>query len=295
MAQELKDELKEENDKSYQYIRKYTPVDKLNANFLSLKSENFNGIYVILLTTGSFNPIHEGHIDMMINAKNELEKQFTNIKVIQGYLSPTHDNYLKNIKFKSKPNDYISSKYRFKMIKLLCNKSKWLSLDKWECKQNNWQSFTNVSKHLLNQFKRHSKYSKLFQLNRLQLYYVCGLDVADKCQLWNGKMFLQYGIRLLIVRRPGILGVPLKSNELFGIICVNISDVEYDRSSTIIRELIRQKNWIELKKHINNDMIDFIKNNHKLRKKLGESKLDKLNSGGKKRYLVSSNVKITQF
>ena len=63
-----------------------TPVSKL----IDFKEKKENP--VVLLSTGGFDPIHDGHIYMMEFAKEALEKK--GYHVIGGYLSPSHESYV---------------------------------------------------------------------------------------------------------------------------------------------------------------------------------------------------------
>jgi nicotinic acid mononucleotide adenylyltransferase len=60
-----------------------TPVDKLKKPITNKP--------VVLLTTGGFAPVHEGHLYMMAAAKDKLTEQ--GYEVIGGYISPSHDAY----------------------------------------------------------------------------------------------------------------------------------------------------------------------------------------------------------
>ena len=73
----------------------------------------------ILLATGSFNPIHTGHVDMMNFAKKELES-LGKYTVIGGFMSPSHDSYV------STKGSYIGSDDRIEMIKLAVEDSDWI-------------------------------------------------------------------------------------------------------------------------------------------------------------------------
>ena len=107
---------------------------------------NKNEELVILLTTGSLNPIHSGHIDMMNFAKKELESYKKNSKkytVIGGFISPSHDEYVS-----TKPS-YICSNDRVKMIKAAVKNSYWIECDEWECKQSGFVDFPQVCEKFL--------------------------------------------------------------------------------------------------------------------------------------------------
>ena len=44
----------------------------------------------VLLTTGAMNPIHLGHVEMLVHARNTLEERH-GFRVLAGFLSPSHD------------------------------------------------------------------------------------------------------------------------------------------------------------------------------------------------------------
>lgn len=96
-----------------------------NLNKLKLDKEN-----VVLIKTGSLNPIHRSHISNMIKTKYYLENIY-NLNVIGGYISPTHDQYVK----RKLGKEFISSQHRIHMCQKAIeeeNQQHWLSVDKAE-------------------------------------------------------------------------------------------------------------------------------------------------------------------
>ena len=89
---------------------------------LSFSSKKKNKI---LLTTGSFGPFHKGHLNMMLQAKKELENE--GYHVAGGYISPSHDNYVL-----TKDNMHLSIYDRIDSIEDLIEEEKWLMLDRYE-------------------------------------------------------------------------------------------------------------------------------------------------------------------
>jgi nicotinic acid mononucleotide adenylyltransferase len=79
-------------------------LDSLSLNEESIQSPYFLSIptfnkkldpskkNIVLISTGGFSPVHDGHIYILETAKYELEKQGYNI--VCGYLSPSHDDYV---------------------------------------------------------------------------------------------------------------------------------------------------------------------------------------------------------
>ena len=105
--------------------------------------------FSILLTTGSLNPIHSGHIDMMDYAKKELEG--LNYNVIGGFMSASHDSHV------STKTNYIRSNNRLEMIKLAVKESQpdWIECDEWECKQKDFIDYPQVCKEFSKEINEH--------------------------------------------------------------------------------------------------------------------------------------------
>ena len=98
-----------------------TPVSKIIENMKDKDIKN----PVVLLTTGGFDPIHEGHLYMMDFAKKVLEKNGYN--VVGGYLSPSHESYVS-----TKPYYKINSYERLDLCQECVKDSKWLMIDPFE-------------------------------------------------------------------------------------------------------------------------------------------------------------------
>ena len=96
-----------------------TPVSKIIENISGKKNP------VVLLSTGGFYPVHNGHIEMFELAKNVLEKN--GYDVVGGYFSPSHQHYVKN-----KPNFKISTPDRIEKCWQTIQDFSWLMVDPWE-------------------------------------------------------------------------------------------------------------------------------------------------------------------
>ena len=146
-----------------------TPLQKIVNKIDNLSDKNPYNKFAILLTTGAFCPIHEGHIEMMELAKKELEDQ--GICVLGGYLSPANDEY---VKYKCK-NTAISASHRIVLCNQKIAKNDWLMVDKWESYYNDKDIyFTYVIKRLKRYISKHIK-----KIRNIDLYYVFGADNAD--------------------------------------------------------------------------------------------------------------------
>lgn len=103
---------------------------------LSILHENLNGAtdtnreYVVLLKTGALSPVHRAHISNMIRTKEYLERVH-NFRVIGGYLSPSHDQYVE-----AKLNEeFIVGRHRIQMCEEAikeANQQHWLGIDQAE-------------------------------------------------------------------------------------------------------------------------------------------------------------------
>lgn len=161
---------------------------------------------VVLLSTGSYNPVHRLHIQILVAAKQELEKH-SNCKVLHGLLSPSHDCYVKG----KVGNGYLSASDRIKCLELALQEEgedlNWIKVDKWECSQTEFVNFDAVAVHLRASYIQRmnrvldagTNKSLRSWLSKFMVVFVCGADVAFKMRLFCG---LGPTIGVAIVDRP---------------------------------------------------------------------------------------------
>merc|ERR1712083_88196 len=105
---------------------------------------------------------------------------------------------------------------------------------------------------------------KLLDRKRLVLYYCCGLDHARKCGLLQGRLKF-YDVGTLVVRRPTkeLQHIKLKSDAKKALVVVDAPPVDFDRSSTIVRDLMKAKKWKELEKYLHPSVIEYLREDPK--------------------------------
>ena len=84
---------------------------------------------IVLLSTGGFSPIHNGHIDMMELAKDALVQQ--GHVVLGGYLSPSHDTYVST---KHKGEARLLDEHRIRLCHEAVALNEWIMVDPWEAR-----------------------------------------------------------------------------------------------------------------------------------------------------------------
>lgn len=139
-----------------------TPVSKIIDNLDKTKSNN----PVVLLTTGGFDPIHDGHLYMMDFAKKTLEEN--GYDVVGGYFSPSHDSYVT-----TKPYSKTSSSERVALCQEIVKDSNWLMIDPWESMYvKTYINFTDVIQRLELYLKKHVN-------SNIKVAYVFGGDNSE--------------------------------------------------------------------------------------------------------------------
>lgn len=118
-----------------------TPIFKILHRFNEFK--NSKKPFVVILNTGSYSPIHLGHIQMMESAYEVLSEQYV---VLGGYFSPSHDKYVSQ---KYSGTAAYHSDARIDLCENLIYNHPYLMIDPWEARYNDVPiNFTNVIIHL---------------------------------------------------------------------------------------------------------------------------------------------------
>lgn len=137
-----------------------TPFFKILNNIKDAKNP------VVILSTGGFCPIHDGHLYMMEEAKKILE--INGYDVVGGYFSPSHDNYVLN-----KPNVSISSSHRIYNCQKAVINSDWIMIDPFEANYiKTYVNFTEIINRL-------ELYLRKYVNKKIKVAYVFGADNAE--------------------------------------------------------------------------------------------------------------------
>lgn len=197
------------------------PIDQIKSSLFECKNKDQTKI--ILLSTGSYCPIHRMHIDIFDIAKNYLEEHYETC-IVGGYISPSHDSYV-GPKMQEAEFNSIDSKDRIAMTKLAIKESKsdWIAVSSWEAKQTRFVNFPEVLQY-------HQKYiNHYFPKDNIKIYYLCGLDHVLKCNSTSRN------IPVIGITRKGTR-IPKKLGKVI-VVPVDL-DKYSDFSSTEIRKRI---------------------------------------------------------
>ncbi|KAM8927359.1 nicotinamide/nicotinic acid mononucleotide adenylyltransferase 1 [Pelodytes ibericus] len=93
---------------------------------------------IVLLATGSFNPITVMHLRLFELARDYLQET-GKYKVIKGIISPVGDGY--------KKKGLVEASHRLAMAKLAVQTTDWVEVDPWECSQPEWVETVRVMRH----------------------------------------------------------------------------------------------------------------------------------------------------
>lgn len=138
-----------------------------------LKENHNNKKKIVLLTTGSYNPIHRMHLTMLKIAKDHLEEVMPDIEVLCGFISPSNDDYVK-----SKRVDAIPIAERVKMIESAIEEYNCdldIKLHLWEASAPHFVDFPYVQDYIQKEIY------KKFPNENIIVVYVCGLDLVLTC------------------------------------------------------------------------------------------------------------------
>lgn len=137
-----------------------TPFDKLKSNIDTIDNP------IVLLSTGGFYPIHNGHIKMMEDARKVLTEN--GYDVVGGYLSLSHDDYIS-----TKPY-YISDQYeRVNEDREYLKNNDWLMIDPWE------SIYVRTPINFTDVIERLEQYLQKYVSKKIKVAYVFGGDNVE--------------------------------------------------------------------------------------------------------------------
>ncbi|KAL6051126.1 Nicotinamide/nicotinic acid mononucleotide adenylyltransferase 1 [Balamuthia mandrillaris] len=262
-------------------MRAYFPLDKLRENLRRCREEEEeegaagkekeeevaeqNGQKTIrkklvLITTGTYSPVHRMHLHVFEAAKKLLEEkhgfQGNNTPrlfaischrcvtphklsiVVAGFVSPSHDEYV----WQKLETDGIAGYHREAMLQLATKDSDWISVSTWELNQPYFQSMYKATLALHGLLRE-----EFAEQEELQVMYLCGADLIPRC----GGMTNLGGFPIVAVGRAGYSdkvrkvlaakqsdsamdGAPRKQTLYF------VEEDTEDISSTKMREYLRE-------------------------------------------------------
>jgi nicotinic acid mononucleotide adenylyltransferase len=101
---------------------------------------------VILVGSGTYNPLHRLHLRMFYLARQFLEGH-SHFEVLGGIVSPSHPTAVRQ-KFRQKPKEIIPPKHRLAMARAAVGDSAWLTVDPWEITRRRVLDYTSVLDHV---------------------------------------------------------------------------------------------------------------------------------------------------
>ena len=191
---------------------------------------------IILLSTGSYNPVHRMHIQILNTAYNQLKDKFN---VICCFISPSADCYVA-----SKGNILIPFKERCEMIyegiayyitREIYDPNFRIYLHEWEGSHHYFIDFPGVISEIQN------KINKYYKQYDIKVLYVCGMDHYLKCR---------YALRqnVVVINRKPYINTGYETNEKKYVFILKDEKSEPYSSTEIRNSFFHTGNLEEIKK-----------------------------------------------
>lgn len=218
-----------------------TSLEKLLARAQTVRGQYSRN--VVLIASGGFCPIHDGHLAMMESAKTELERN--SIGVVAGFIAPDHDQYLQ-----LKCGDQaLAAAERVELVRVATRDSEWLEVDPWAALYvDRALNFSDITRRMESYLKCHVPFD-------LEVFFVCGSDNAG-----FARAFAERG-GVVIVPRGGVscrLGLTKANQRIF----IGYPNPYGHLTSTAIR------NSFEWRVRVNGDDSEALKSIRRVRIKL---------------------------
>ncbi|XP_057461778.1 nicotinamide/nicotinic acid mononucleotide adenylyltransferase-like isoform X3 [Actinidia eriantha] len=217
---------------------------------------NSDKTYVVLVSTGSFNPPTYMHLRIFELARDALHSE--GLCVVGGYISPVNDAY--------KKKGLVSSKHRIEMCQLACRSSEFIMVDSWEANQETFQRTLTV----LCRIKSSLGESGQIPGDSLKVMLICGSDLLESFSIPGA--WIPEQVRI-ICRDFGVVCIRREGQDIEKIISDDEILYEYKNSikvvdmlvpnqisSTRVRDCISR--GLSVKYLIADEVIDYIKQNH---------------------------------
>ncbi|XP_050148669.1 nicotinamide/nicotinic acid mononucleotide adenylyltransferase-like isoform X1 [Malus sylvestris] len=230
------------------------PVSKLALHLVNHDDKDKK--YVVLVSTGSFNPPTYMHLRMMELARDTLNSE--GFCVVGAYISPVNDAYSKK--------GLISAEHRVQLCHLSCKSSEFVMVDQWEARQSSFQRTLTV----LSRVKGFISEAGLIPSDSLKCMLVCGSDLIHSFGIpgfWIPEQVRSicrdYGV--VCIRRDGQDVDKIISNDEIltenkGNIKVVDELVPNQISSTRVRDCISR--GFSIKYLTADEVIDYIRDHH---------------------------------
>jgi nicotinic acid mononucleotide adenylyltransferase len=210
---------------------------------------------VLLITTGSYNPVHKTHLILTKTAMDQLNADPSFVSahgpVLAAVMSPSHDKYV----FTSSKSDpaQTPATHRLQMIRLGLQDLKFdnVFVDRWEMDQNDFVDFPDTARHY---FQVWDSYNSLLG-SEITVMYLCGSDLN------TGPISVEDGvIPLVVMTRQG--SPVTSSNNKYVVTIPSSKEYNAGASSSAVRKAIKANDQTTLETLLTPSVLEYIQTNH---------------------------------
>jgi len=204
----------------------------------------------VILTTGGMNPSHRGHVQLLHQARERLERD--GYGVVGMWLSVSHDGYLQP-KAQALGTVGLSASFRLHLARESVVDDPLVAVGAWEArKAGRWPDFISVTAAL------EDVLNDLYEVGQIQelpmVFYACGTDHAEKGKLYGG---MGEGRGVVVVPRSSEVAQQERPDKLVLIAEPCVGEVA-SFSSTKVREAIAAKNSVYCTKSMSSKAAQFL-------------------------------------